>query len=154
MSKETLVSFIFAVCVVGGSMFLFAKASGGLPQALAANEAPAAAPTATCADGDKANCAPPAKATSAVPEKPGAAAAQVRQIAAAAQAQAQVQAEVDAPEDEAATPPEQGKPRCKAIGHQVLGIDGALASPLSPAVREYYTKQRRALLDEKGGLAC
>ena len=142
MYKETVVSFILAVCVVGGSMFLFAKASGGLPQALAAAQPATAAkaPAAgACRDSNPKDC--PA-------EKPMPDAVVQQRVAELAQAQ------VDAPEEEAAQPAASAKPRCQAIGHQVLGIDGALASPLSPAVRDFYVKQRRSLLDEKAGLAC
>jgi len=129
MTKETVASFVLAVCVVGVSMFGFAKLGGlgGMPQARAATQpAPAVPPPATAAE------------------------AQAPQTA---QTEAQ-QAQVDAPEDEAAPPPETGKPRCKAISHQVLGIDGALASTLSAPVREFYLRQRQTLLDEKAGLAC
>jgi len=144
MRKETLLSFILALCVVGGSLFLFARFSGGVPQARAATQpaADTAAPppaVAACPDGDKAKC--PA-------EKTAQSAAGQQRVAEAAQAQ------VDAPEDEAAAPTAIGKPRCKAISHQVFGIDGALASPLSPAVRDFYTKQRQSLQEEKAGLAC
>jgi hypothetical protein len=125
MTKETVASFVLAVCVVGGSMFAFARFGGlgSFPQAHAATQpAPVAA-------------------------------AQQAQAEQTAQTEAQ-QAQVDAADDEAATPPATGKPRCKAIGHQITGIDGALVSPLSAPVRDFYVKQRKSLQDEQAGLDC
>ena len=138
MNKETVASFLLAVCVVGGSLFLATKYSGALPLAAAAVPAPDNAPASTP------STASPSTASQA-PAEP----AQTR-VAEAQQAQ---QAQVDATDDEAAVVPE-GKPRCKAIGHQIGSIDAALLSPLSPAVQDFYHKQRQSLQDEKATLAC
>ncbi|HEX4327493.1 MAG TPA: hypothetical protein VH105_11785 [Burkholderiales bacterium] len=131
MTKETVASFVLAVCVVGGSMFGFVKLGGlgGLPQARAATQ----------------------PAASTAPPPAAAAAPQQGDFAQSARVEAQ-QAQVDAPEDEAAAAA--GKPRCKAISHQITGIDGALISPLSTPVRDFYTKQRKSLRDEQAGLDC
>ncbi|HEY4373922.1 MAG TPA: hypothetical protein VGN52_18490 [Burkholderiales bacterium] len=153
MTRESIVSFLLAVCVVGGSVYVFARLGGigSVHKAIAAplpDTSQKATPPAAQAPG-----AAKLQPLVAGPCKGAECASQTAQASAAlAQGEQITQAEV--PEDEDAAQPVAGKPRCHVLSHQIAQVDGALSYPLSQALQAYYHKHKQELKDEEAKLGC
>lgn len=181
MTKETVLSFLLALIVVGGSLYAFAKYGGFGPASQPAQTTgpgesiPLSRTTDPCPGGKmlQGECHVPAPGQPGVwirlsdlnrpqvhPEAtmnvaPGGITPHERQRLADFDAQQRVaDAERGAQLAQQAAQAANDKELCGRIEDEIRSIDAITRHPLSPAVQDIYRKKRQALRDQQFNMHC